>query len=72
VLASGDARETLAGVLERLPADLREVIVLREIEGLSYQEISEVAGVPVGTVMSRLSRARQRLQKVVRAGEKER
>lgn len=72
VLAGGDARETVARLLERLPADLREVIVLREIEGLSYQEISEVAGVPVGTVMSRLSRARQRLQKVVRAGEKER
>ncbi len=72
VLAGGEARETLARVLARLPRDLREVIVLREIEGLSYQEISEVTGVPVGTVMSRLSRARQRLQKVVRPEEKER
>jgi len=45
--------------------EFREVIVLREIEGLSYKEISDVAGVPVGTVMSRLSRARQRLQRVL-------
>ena len=48
--------------LEQLPVDFREVIVLREIEGLSYQEIAAVAGVPIGTVMSRLARARERLQ----------
>jgi len=48
--------------IERLPAEFREVIVLREIEGLSYKEIAEVAQVPVGTVMSRLSRARERLK----------
>jgi RNA polymerase sigma-70 factor, ECF subfamily len=47
--------------LERLPADFREVIVLREIEGLSYKEIAEVVRVPIGTVMSRLARARERL-----------
>ncbi len=43
----------------------REVIVLRELEGLSYKEISDVAGVPVGTVMSRLSRARARLREAL-------
>ena len=57
-----DARATLANALDHLPPDFREVIVLREIEGLSYKEISEVVDVPVGTIMSRLSRARKRLQ----------
>jgi RNA polymerase sigma-70 factor, ECF subfamily len=47
--------------LEQLPADFREVIVLREIEGLSYKEIAAVVRVPIGTVMSRLARARERL-----------
>jgi RNA polymerase sigma-70 factor (ECF subfamily) len=47
--------------LERLPVDFREVIVLREIEGLSYKEIAAVVCVPIGTVMSRLARARERL-----------
>jgi RNA polymerase sigma-70 factor (ECF subfamily) len=49
------------GALEQLPVDFREVIVLREIEGLSYKEIALVVGVPIGTVMSRLARARDRL-----------
>lgn len=47
--------------LEQLPVDFREVIVLREIEGLSYKEIAAVVRVPIGTVMSRLARARERL-----------
>jgi RNA polymerase sigma-70 factor (ECF subfamily) len=47
--------------LERLPVDFREVIVLRELEGLSYKDIATVLGVPIGTVMSRLSRGRERL-----------
>jgi len=44
--------------------------VLRELEGLSYKEIGDVTGVPIGTVMSRLSRARRRLQEALSAGEK--
>ncbi len=47
--------------LEQLPVDFREVLVLRELEGLSYKEIADVLHVPVGTVMSRLARGRQRL-----------
>ena len=47
--------------VDSLPVDFREVIVLRELEGLSYKDIAEVIGVPIGTVMSRLSRARERL-----------
>ena len=48
--------------LETLPVAFREVLVLREIEGLSYREIADVTGVPMGTVMSSLSRARHRLR----------
>ena len=53
--------ERVRAAVDALPADLREVIVLRELSELSYREISEVVGVPIGTVMSRLSRARNRL-----------
>ena len=58
-------REALREAIDRLPVEFREVIVLRELEGLSYKEISDVAGVPVGTVMSRLSRARRRLEEAL-------
>jgi RNA polymerase sigma-70 factor (ECF subfamily) len=47
--------------IEALPVDFREAIVLRELEGLSYKEISDVTGVPLGTVMSRLARGRHQL-----------
>jgi RNA polymerase sigma-70 factor, ECF subfamily len=57
----GAAQESLEAALRRLPDEFREVIVLRELQGLAYKEISDVTGVPIGTVMSRLSRARQRL-----------
>lgn len=52
--------------LERLPVDFREVIVLREIEGLSYKEIASVLSVPIGTVMSRLARGRERLSAILK------
>jgi RNA polymerase sigma factor (sigma-70 family) len=51
----------LRAALEELPAEFREAIILREIEGFSYKEIAEVAEVPVGTVMSRLARGRKQL-----------
>ena len=63
----GERREQLARAVDALPFPFREVIVLREIQELSYQEIATVTGVPVGTVMSRLSRARRRLQRVLEA-----
>jgi RNA polymerase sigma-70 factor (ECF subfamily) len=53
--------ELLTNLLAELPAQYREVLVLRELEELSYQEIANIAGIPVGTVMSRLSRARQHI-----------
>src|SRR5436309_2337865 len=52
--------------LERLPVKFREVMVMRELEGLSYKEIAAAAEIPVGTVMSRLARARKRLQAALR------
>lgn len=55
--------------VDELPVDLREVVVLRELEGLSYKEIAEVADIPLGTVMSRLARARERLQQRLGGGE---
>lgn len=66
------AAESLRTELERLPAEFREVIVLRELEGLSYKEIAQVAGVPIGTVMSRLSRARGQLLAAAKARSEER
>jgi len=55
------AVEKVQRAVQELPADFREVIVLRELEGLSYKEIAAVVGIPIGTVMSRLARARERL-----------
>jgi RNA polymerase sigma-70 factor (ECF subfamily) len=54
--------ETIRGLVAALPQLFREAIVLREVNELSYQEIAHVAGVPVGTVMSRLARARSMLR----------
>jgi RNA polymerase sigma-70 factor, ECF subfamily len=56
----------LATYLETLPLEFREVLVLRELEELSYKEICEVTALPMGTVMSRLSRARDRLEEALR------
>jgi RNA polymerase sigma-70 factor (ECF subfamily) len=56
-----EAVENVQRAIHELPVDFREVIVLRELEGLSYKEIAAVIGIPIGTVMSRLARARERL-----------
>jgi RNA polymerase sigma-70 factor (ECF subfamily) len=61
--------EQVRQALERLPTDFREVLVLRELEGLSYKEIAAIVGIPVGTVMSRLARARERLAGVLNTSE---
>jgi RNA polymerase sigma-70 factor, ECF subfamily len=55
-------KEYLQNAILRLPIEYREVILLYEFEGLSYKELAEALGIPIGTVMSRLSRARRRLQ----------
>jgi RNA polymerase sigma-70 factor, ECF subfamily len=60
-LIEGRDRTRVNELVARLPAEFREVIVLREIEDLSYREIADIVGIPIGTVMSRLSRARKLL-----------
>jgi len=68
--AGNEERLRVSGAMADLPAELRMVMVLRAVEGLSYGEIAVAAGIPAGTVMSRLSRARKRLLAVLggRAG----
>jgi len=64
--------ESLHAALEKLPDEFREVIVLHDLEGLAYKEIAAVVGIPIGTVMSRLARARERLRaEIVAANAKE-
>ena len=60
LIAKADATR-LKNAISALPAEFRETLVLREVHGLDYREIAAVTGKPVGTVMSRLARARQRL-----------
>jgi len=62
LLLQNAGRDTLKAALDDLPAEFREAIVLREMEGMSYKEIADIASVPIGTVMSRLARARKRMQ----------
>jgi RNA polymerase sigma-70 factor (ECF subfamily) len=63
--AQADERQRLMQALESLSPRSREVIVLRELEGCSYKEIGKITGIPIGTVMSTLSRARERLQRTL-------
>ena len=63
LLARHDTALALADAVAALPLQYREVLVLRELEELSYKEIARVAAIPVGTVMSRLARARALLQR---------
>jgi RNA polymerase sigma-70 factor, ECF subfamily len=58
-------RAIVQSALAELPPIFREVLILREIEGLAYREIAEVTGAPIGTVMSRLARGRSELRKVL-------
>jgi RNA polymerase sigma factor (sigma-70 family) len=65
ILLAAEDEERLARAIAALPAPFRETLVLRDLEGLSYREISEVLDIPVGTVMSRLARARSQLIKAL-------
>jgi RNA polymerase sigma-70 factor (ECF subfamily) len=62
VLLQTGNRQMVRQAVEELPVEFREVIVLRELEGMSYKEISDIESIPIGTVMSRLARARKMLQ----------
>jgi len=64
-----DETELVHRALATLPVEFREVIVLRELEDMSYKDVAAVAGIPLGTVMSRLSRARRLLCTAVRAAQ---
>jgi RNA polymerase sigma-70 factor, ECF subfamily len=55
-------RQTVRAAIDQLPPEFRETIILRELEDLSYKEIADIAGVPIGTIMSRLARGRRQLQ----------
>ena len=70
-LVEAGKRQILRRCIEGLPEPFREVLVMRELEEMSYRQIAEVAGVPPGTVMSRLSRARQRLEECAKGRDME-
>jgi RNA polymerase sigma factor (sigma-70 family) len=72
ILQQSADTQMIRRALEELPVEFREVLVLRELEGLSYKQIADVAEIPPGTVMSRLARARKRLQQSLASrGKKE-
>jgi RNA polymerase sigma-70 factor, ECF subfamily len=64
LLAKAD-KEMVNQAIEALPVEYREVLVLRELEGLAYKEIADIAALPIGTVMSRLARAREQLRQAL-------
>lgn len=71
LLERSQSRERVHRALRRLPLEFREVLVLRELEELSYKEIATVVGIPMGTVMSRLGRGRQQLAALLAPTDKE-
>ena len=66
IFASNEEVQRVRSAIAQLPIELREIILLREFEDLSYRDIAEVLGCPIGTVMSRLARARARLRNVLK------
>jgi RNA polymerase sigma-70 factor (ECF subfamily) len=60
-----DCNTLVRKAMEKLPPNFREVLILRELEGMSYREIADITGMPAGTVMSSLSRARVRLHQIL-------
>jgi RNA polymerase sigma-70 factor, ECF subfamily len=69
IFVSGEDTERVRAAISKLPMEFREIILLREFEELSYQEIANVLVCPVGTVMSRLGRARAKLRSVLTDAE---
>ena len=68
-LMKSELQKTIAGALAEIPDDQREVVILSDIQGLSYQEIADMTGINIGTVKSRLNRARARLRELLVAAE---
>ena len=68
MIARTNAKQ-LEKLIVALPIEFRETLVLRDLQGLGYREIAEVIGAPIGTVMSRLARARDRLMTAIREGD---
>jgi RNA polymerase sigma-70 factor (ECF subfamily) len=66
MLAGREASELLQAALDKLSPDLREIVILRDVEGMEYREIAEVLKVPEGTVKSRLNRGRAELARILR------
>jgi RNA polymerase sigma-70 factor (ECF subfamily) len=64
-MISNSEQQLVQEALETLPVHFREILLLCEAEEMSYQEISEALSVPIGTVMSRISRARKALRKIL-------
>ena len=64
LLARAD-QQMVQSALERLPVQFRELILLCDVEEMSYQEIAEIIGIPIGTMMSRLSRARKSMRELL-------
>ena len=60
---SDEIRSTLMGAIDSLPGDLRTAVTLRELEGLSYEEIADAMDCPIGTVRSRIFRAREAINR---------
>src|SRR5438046_4319986 len=67
ILEHSEDAELITGAMDELPAEFREILVLRHQEGLSYKEIADIAQIPPGTVMSRLARARGKLKEYLAA-----
>lgn len=65
---AGDAARLVTAALAHLPVKLREAVVLRDLEGLTYDDIARVLGVRIGTVRSRIARGRDRLRSVLEEG----
>ena len=69
IVPAGDGALDLSRCLQRLPADQRAVLLLVTLEDMSYEDAAKVLGIPLGTVMSRLSRARSRLRELMDGGQ---